>query len=429
MNLHRMLVARAAERRPLRVGLIGAGKFGSMYVAQAKHTPGIHVVAVADLAPDRAKASLARTGWEQERTSARSFAAAAASGATFVADDALALIAAPEVEIVIDATGNPAAGISARPRLLSRGQARGDGQRRGRRARRTAPRSARARRGHRLLARVRRPARVDLRARRLVPHRGVRGRRRGQGHQVPARVSRVDAGYRVAALRIHARGRRGRRLQRADVQLVPGRHEERDRDGRGRQRDGSDAGAFGSRVSSVRRRRSAARAAPGRRRGTAPPRRTGRGDLQRGARRPARLSRLALGCLRDVSRRRRRGRAIRSPLLCRIRILDRSVRALLGDVQAVSRDRTRARRERGVGRLAGRADGRGDRMARRRRRDGETRSRGRRDARRRGRLHGLRKADARRRVALPSRPAARTRARRAPRAKRRRARDRFAGTT
>src|SRR5262252_1289160 len=106
MNLHRMLVARAAGRRPLRVGLIGAGKFGSMYLAQAKHTPGIHVVAVADLAPDRARSALARTGWGAERVVARSFAAAATTGATCVTDDALALVAAPEVEIVIDATGN-----------------------------------------------------------------------------------------------------------------------------------------------------------------------------------------------------------------------------------------------------------------------------------------------------------------------------------
>jgi predicted homoserine dehydrogenase-like protein len=111
MNLHRMLLQRAAEGRPLKVGLIGAGKFGAMYLAQAKHTPGIHVTAVADLAPDRAKASLARTGWAPERCAAPSFAAAAKTGATHVTDDAPALIAAPEVDIVIDATGNPAAGI------------------------------------------------------------------------------------------------------------------------------------------------------------------------------------------------------------------------------------------------------------------------------------------------------------------------------
>jgi predicted homoserine dehydrogenase-like protein len=111
MNLHRMLVERAAARRPLTVGLIGAGKFGSMYLAQAKHTPGIHLVAVADLAPERARASLARTGWPAERYGARSFRDAAEGGTTHITEDANALIVAPEVSIVIDATGNPAAGI------------------------------------------------------------------------------------------------------------------------------------------------------------------------------------------------------------------------------------------------------------------------------------------------------------------------------
>ena len=111
MNLHRMLLERDRAGKPLRVALIGAGKFGAMYLAQAKHTPGIHIVAVADLAPDRAKASLARTGWPVERYAARTIAEAGRSGATCVTDDALAAIAAPETEIVIDATGNPAAGI------------------------------------------------------------------------------------------------------------------------------------------------------------------------------------------------------------------------------------------------------------------------------------------------------------------------------
>jgi predicted homoserine dehydrogenase-like protein len=111
MNLHRMLLARAAEGRRAR-GLIGAGKFGSMYLAQAKHTVGIHVVGVADLAPDRARIVSRAPAGKRTLSSARSFAAAAATGATFVTDDALALIASPEVEIVIDATGNPAAGIA-----------------------------------------------------------------------------------------------------------------------------------------------------------------------------------------------------------------------------------------------------------------------------------------------------------------------------
>ena len=111
MNLHKLLVARAAEGRPLKVGLIGAGKFGAMYLAQAKHTPGIHVVAVVDLNPDRARTSLARVGWEAERYVALSLPDAVRHGTTFVTDDALRIIASSEVEVVIDATGHPAAGI------------------------------------------------------------------------------------------------------------------------------------------------------------------------------------------------------------------------------------------------------------------------------------------------------------------------------
>ena len=111
MNLHRMLEERGSAGRPLRVALIGAGKFGSMYLAQAKHTPGIHMVAIADLAPDRAKASLARVGWPAERYAARTIAEAGRGGTTCVTDDTAAAIASPEVDIAIDATGSPAAGI------------------------------------------------------------------------------------------------------------------------------------------------------------------------------------------------------------------------------------------------------------------------------------------------------------------------------
>jgi predicted homoserine dehydrogenase-like protein len=111
MNLYHLLAQRHAEQKPLRVALIGAGKFGSMFLAQARRTPGLHVVAVADLAPQRARDSLARIGWEQERYGAGSLAAARKSGTTFVTEDARAVIASDDVEIVIDATGSPAAGI------------------------------------------------------------------------------------------------------------------------------------------------------------------------------------------------------------------------------------------------------------------------------------------------------------------------------
>jgi len=112
MNLHRMLRQRADEGRPLRIGLIGAGKFGSMYLSQVRRTPGGHLVGVADLAPQRAKSALLRVGWPAAALGARSLAEAVRKGTTRLLDDAQALIAAPEVEIVIDATGNPSAGIA-----------------------------------------------------------------------------------------------------------------------------------------------------------------------------------------------------------------------------------------------------------------------------------------------------------------------------
>jgi predicted homoserine dehydrogenase-like protein len=111
MSLIQKLKARAAEGRPVRVAVIGGGKFGSMYLSQAPRTPGIHVVAVVDLSPDRAKASLIRVGWDVPRMAATSLTQALQDGSTFVTDDAAAVIASDCVDIVIDATGSPAAGI------------------------------------------------------------------------------------------------------------------------------------------------------------------------------------------------------------------------------------------------------------------------------------------------------------------------------
>ena len=112
MNLHRLLMERDRDKGALRVGLIGAGKFGSMYLAQAVSTKGIHIAAVADLVPARAVEALRRTGWQEGQGKASSLGEASAKGATFITNDAPAMIADPGIDVVIDATGNPAAGIA-----------------------------------------------------------------------------------------------------------------------------------------------------------------------------------------------------------------------------------------------------------------------------------------------------------------------------
>lgn len=111
MNFFGKLVDRANRGKPLRVILIGAGKFGSMFLAQVRRTPGMHVAGIADLNPARARDSLARAGWPPEQYSSVSYAAAIKNGTTFITDDSMALIAANPADVVIDATGNPAAGI------------------------------------------------------------------------------------------------------------------------------------------------------------------------------------------------------------------------------------------------------------------------------------------------------------------------------
>jgi predicted homoserine dehydrogenase-like protein len=112
MSLIQKLKARAAENRPVRVAIIGAGKFGSMYLSQAPRTPGIHLVAVVDLSPTRARDALHRVGWDESRYSATSLENAAKSGATFITDDAQKVISSEYIDIVIDSTGSPAAGIA-----------------------------------------------------------------------------------------------------------------------------------------------------------------------------------------------------------------------------------------------------------------------------------------------------------------------------
>ncbi|HYL19362.1 MAG TPA: Gfo/Idh/MocA family oxidoreductase [Burkholderiales bacterium] len=111
MNLYAKLRERAAQGKPLRVGLIGAGKFAAMYLAQVPKTPGVHLVGIADLAPDNARKNLDRVGWEAGKYSAPSLDAAVASGLTHVGDNWERLVSHPQIDIIVEATGNPIAAV------------------------------------------------------------------------------------------------------------------------------------------------------------------------------------------------------------------------------------------------------------------------------------------------------------------------------
>ena len=107
MNLHAKLLQRQAEKRPIRIGLIGAGKFGSMYLAQIPRTPGVHLVGIADLSPDAARTNLARVGWNPEKLNATNLDQAFKEGSTCISDDWQSLVRHPCIDIVVECTGSP----------------------------------------------------------------------------------------------------------------------------------------------------------------------------------------------------------------------------------------------------------------------------------------------------------------------------------
>jgi predicted homoserine dehydrogenase-like protein len=111
MNLYAKLQQRAAANKPVRIGLIGAGKFGSMYLAQIPRTPGVHLVAIADLNPAAARVNLARVGWNPASTAAESAQAAIKTGATWITDDWQAVVTNPQIDIIVECTGNPVAAV------------------------------------------------------------------------------------------------------------------------------------------------------------------------------------------------------------------------------------------------------------------------------------------------------------------------------
>ena len=111
MHLHRMLLERKAAGRPVTVGLIGAGKFGTMFASQCRLTEGMHLVGVADLNPDRARSQLKAGSWPEEQYAAPSIDDALMTGRTAILDNADLLVAHPAIEVIIEATGDPGAGI------------------------------------------------------------------------------------------------------------------------------------------------------------------------------------------------------------------------------------------------------------------------------------------------------------------------------
>jgi predicted homoserine dehydrogenase-like protein len=122
VNLHSKLLERDSTGRPVTVGLIGAGKFGTMFLSQARLTKGMHVAGVADLDVGRARRQLNTANWPAVSYAATSLADAFKRRTTFVTDDASALITDPQIEVIVEATGVPGAGIDHALKTIANGK-------------------------------------------------------------------------------------------------------------------------------------------------------------------------------------------------------------------------------------------------------------------------------------------------------------------
>lgn len=100
MFVYQELLARAAADKAVRVGLIGAGKFGSMFLSQVPTTPALQVTTIADLRPDSARKACTEVGWNDAQIADVAFT-----------DDAMAMMARSDVDVVVEATGNPVVGL------------------------------------------------------------------------------------------------------------------------------------------------------------------------------------------------------------------------------------------------------------------------------------------------------------------------------
>ena len=190
---------------------------------------------MADLAPALVRERLIAAGWPDAALAARSAEDARRHGTTWLTDDAAGLIAAPGVEVVIEATGDAPAGVEHALRAIEAGRhvvmvnVEADAL--------VGPLLARRARAAGIvytLAYGDQPALICE----LVEWARVCGFEvvcAGKGTKHLPAYHEVTPGDRVGALRAPARA--DGRPQRADVLLLPRRHEVGGRDGGRRQRD------------------------------------------------------------------------------------------------------------------------------------------------------------------------------------------------
>lgn len=109
-----LLAQREKDGNPIRVGLIGSGKFGTGLAAQVAGMKGMEVRAIADINLDSAKEAFEAGGYSAEQTyvvqNGNGLEDAMAAGKRAITDDGQLITSSDQIDVVVDATGIPSVG-------------------------------------------------------------------------------------------------------------------------------------------------------------------------------------------------------------------------------------------------------------------------------------------------------------------------------
>ncbi|MBS12631.1 MAG: hypothetical protein CME19_13630 [Gemmatimonadetes bacterium] len=109
-----LLAQRERDGDPIRVGLVGSGKFGTGLVAQVAGMRGMEVRAIADINLDSAKEAFEAGGYTADQTyvvqNGNGLEDALATGKRAITDDGSLIASSDQIDVIVDATGIPSVG-------------------------------------------------------------------------------------------------------------------------------------------------------------------------------------------------------------------------------------------------------------------------------------------------------------------------------
>ncbi len=119
------LLALDEKKTPIRVAVIGCGRFGSMMLAQILRAPGMEVSIACDIDGNRANDAMATSGYEPDNLSHTSDLSTANDSIrrhTPVVTENVDVATQTEVDVVVEATGNPDVGAKHASDAISAGK-------------------------------------------------------------------------------------------------------------------------------------------------------------------------------------------------------------------------------------------------------------------------------------------------------------------